>query len=95
MVDYTCIHWDLIDKPLGDYGGVGHAVSESTRGSCRAYDNDEFRYYLHGLTALVMFFAFIVDCIIGTRANEVEFYDVKDNSKTDIRLGLQESTETL
>lgn len=65
-------------------------------GACRAYDNDSFRYYLHGLTALVMFFAFIVDCVISTQSSEVNFYESgNDDSKIDIRTGLKKSTETI
>lgn len=65
-------------------------------GACRAYDNDLFRYNLHGLTAAVMALAFIVDCIISRRSSEVNFYDCDgDDSKMDIRVGLKKSTETI
>lgn len=84
------MHWDLIDGPLDS-----PVAGQSSRGACRAYENESFRHYLHGLTALVMFLAFIIDCIISRRANEVDFYDGKDDSKTDIRMELKKSTETI
>lgn len=59
-----------------------------------AYKNDDFRYYLHGVTGLVMFLAFIVDCIISRRAREVDFYD-KNDSKIKASIGLKKSTETI
>lgn len=77
--------------PLGE--PLGGAL-EATKGACRAYENDSFRYYLHGVTASVMFLAFIVDCWICRQANEVDFYD-SDDSRTDVRVGLKKSTETI
>ena len=91
IVDFTCVHWDR-------YTGASDSITpeSSYHGACRAYDNDSFRYYLHGLTAMVMSFAFVVDCIISTRSSEVDFYDcVNDDSKLDIRVGLKKSTETI
>lgn len=64
------------------------------RGSCRAYKNDTFRYYLHGITALVMLLAFLVDCIISSRAREVDFYD-KIREKDEATVELEKSTETI
>lgn len=73
---------------------TGLMPDESSHGACLVYNNDSFRYYLHGITSLVMFFAFIVDCVISCYANEVDFYDQSD-SKADIRLGLKKSSETI
>lgn len=88
IVDLTCVYWDSVAPPIGSDS------IEPSRGACQAYENDSFRYYLHGVTALVMFLAFIVDCIISRRANEVDFYDGND-SRTDIRMELKKSTETI
>lgn len=41
-----------------------------------------------------MFLAFIVDCVISSRANEVDFYD-NDDSKNEITIALKKSTETI
>lgn len=86
-MDLTCVHWDSVKSTLA-------AGGEPSRGACRAYENDSFRYYLHGLTALVMFLAFIVDCFISRQASQVDFYDGND-SRTDIRMELKKSTETI
>jgi hypothetical protein len=90
-VDFTCVHWDsyIVATDLDSSDSKHH-------GACRAYDNDSFRYYLHGLTALVMLIAFVVDCVISTQSSEVDFYDCDNNdSKMDIRVGLKKSTETI
>lgn len=64
-------------------------------GACLAYNNDSFRYYLHGATAFVMFLAFLVDCIISRRAKEVDFYDKNDTVKAGVPIDLRKSTETI
>ena len=85
------MHWDTIDFPANDGGA---SINAGLKGACRVYDNDAFRYYLHGITASIMVLAFFVDCIICRFSNEVDFYDRSD-SKADIRLGLKKSTETI
>uniref|UniRef100_A0A6G1SGZ5 Solute carrier organic anion transporter family member n=1 Tax=Aceria tosichella TaxID=561515 RepID=A0A6G1SGZ5_9ACAR len=89
IVDFTCVHWDR-------YSITSDSTTNSNHhGACRAYDSDSFRYYLHGLTAMVMSLAFVIDCIISTRSSEVDFYDCGNDSKMDIRVGLKKSTETI
>lgn len=77
------------------------------KGACRAYRNDTFRYYLHSLTAFVMFLAFILDCVICKYARKVDFYDNEDSklakkesstaqtTMTTAAIGLKKSTETI
>lgn len=72
LIDTTCIHWDSL--------GAG----DSSRGACRAYKSDRFRYSLHGVTALIMFLAFLVDCLISKFARGVDFYEA-DSSDQDNR----------
>lgn len=96
VVDLTCVHWDAL--PSHDTDIVGSSEPATHQGACRAYQNDSFRYYLHGVTMLVMLLAFIVDCLITRRAAEVDFYDDNyedDDFKTDVRLQLKKSTETI
>lgn len=87
VVDLTCIYWDKLSY-------LGEDLAVATKGACRAYDNETFRYYLHGLTALVMLLACIVDCLIISRAHEVDFYD-KNDSKNEATIALKKSTETI
>lgn len=66
LIDVTCIHWDS--------QGAG---ANSSPGACRAYKNDRFRYNLHGATALIMFMAFLIDCLISQFARSVDFYQAE------------------
>lgn len=93
VIDLTCIHWDSVSYLQN--GGESLGTSTGVRGACRAYRNDTFRYYLHGTTAFVMFLAFLVDCIISRRANDVDFYDKKDCKDDEVKVGLKKSTETI
>ncbi|KAG9509960.1 hypothetical protein GZH46_01513 [Fragariocoptes setiger] len=74
IVDYTCIYWETSIDSQG----------MTTRGACRLYDNTKFRVYLHCLTSVVMFVAFIVDCIMCSQASKVNFYllDNDDSKET-------------
>lgn len=91
VIDLTCIHWDT----LGPNVESSKTNPSTLRGACRAYNNDTFRYYLHGVTALIMFLAFLVDCVISRRAKEVDFYDKKDSIKEGAQVSLRKSTETI
>lgn len=62
--------------------GSEDAQVQLVKGACRAYRNDTFRYYLHSLTAFVMFLAFVFDCVICRYAGEVDFYDSEDSKLT-------------
>ncbi|CAG2104250.1 unnamed protein product [Medioppia subpectinata] len=60
VVDSACLFWE------GDCG---------KRGACRVYDPVKFRLVFHGVTALIMFAAFIVDAIVWYKAPEIQFND--------------------
>ena len=45
------------------------------RGACRIYDPVKFRQVFHGVTAIIMFAAFVVDAIVWYKAPEIQFND--------------------
>ncbi|XP_071044551.1 solute carrier organic anion transporter family member 74D [Parasteatoda tepidariorum] len=60
VVDSTCLFWeDNCGEP----------------GACRLYDPMKFRMMFHGLTAIIMFGAFIVDAFVCYKASSVRFHD--------------------
>ncbi|UYV60428.1 hypothetical protein LAZ67_1001135 [Cordylochernes scorpioides] len=58
VVDSACLFWE-------DNCGE--------RGACRVYDPHKFRLVFHGLTAAIMFAAFLVDAVIWYRADAIPF----------------------
>lgn len=60
LVDSTCVYWQQ------DCG---------QRGACRLFDSDKFRLYFHGLTAGLMFAAFLVDFTICMMASRIQFVE--------------------
>ena len=58
VVDSACLFWE------GDCG---------KQGACRIYDPVKFRRVFHGVTALIMFAAFIVDAVVWYKAPEIQF----------------------
>lgn len=60
MVDSACLFWE-------DNCGE--------RGACRLYDPAKFRKVFHGVTALIMLMAFVVDCIVWYKAKDIKFQD--------------------
>ena len=60
MVDSACLFWE---EECGK------------RGACRIYDPAKFRQVFHGVTALIMFAAFVVDAIVWYKAPEIQFND--------------------
>lgn len=60
IVDSTCLFWEE------DCG---------KRGACRMYDSTRFRYLFHGLTALIMFLAFLIDLVVCYKAPAIQFLE--------------------
>ncbi|CAG2161776.1 unnamed protein product [Oppiella nova] len=60
VVDSACLFWE------GDCG---------KRGACRIYDPVKFRHVFHGVTAIIMFAAFLVDAVVWYKAPEIQFND--------------------
>lgn len=87
VIDLTCIHWDTLTTSQQD--------SLYSKGACRAYKNDSFRFYLHGFTGFVIFLAFIVDCFISSIAEKVDFYDRKVIEYKKKGVSLRKSLETI
>ncbi|GIY47767.1 solute carrier organic anion transporter family member 3A1 [Caerostris extrusa] len=60
VVDSTCLFWeDNCGEP----------------GACRLYDPENFRMMFHGLTAIIMLAAFLVDAVVCYKASSVRFHD--------------------
>jgi len=59
-VDSACLFWE---EECGK------------RGACRIYDPAKFRQVFHGVTAIIMFAAFVVDAIVWYKAPEIQFND--------------------
>lgn len=60
VVDWSCTFWE---KSCGK------------RGACRLYDLFQFRVTFHGLTAFIMFLAFITDMLVWANAGSIKFED--------------------
>ncbi|UYV61532.1 hypothetical protein LAZ67_1005188 [Cordylochernes scorpioides] len=59
VVDSACLFWE-------DNCGQ--------RGACRVYDPVKFRTTFHGLTALIMFVAFVIDVIVYRKSLSIDFH---------------------
>jgi solute carrier organic anion transporter, putative (fragment) len=66
VVDSACLFWE-------DNCGQ--------RGACRIYDPAKFRIFFHGLTAAIMFAAFIVDSIVWCKAPSIHLSEEEDKVK--------------
>jgi len=58
VVDSACLFWE---ETCGEAG------------ACRVYDSDKFRFAFHGVTALIMFVAFLVDMLVYFEAEGIKF----------------------
>ncbi|XP_054713238.1 solute carrier organic anion transporter family member 74D-like [Uloborus diversus] len=70
VVDSACLFWE-------DNCG--------TPGACRLYDPSKFRSVFHGVTAVIMFMAFLVDIVVWYKAKSIQFQDediVDDTEET-------------
>ncbi|RWS28880.1 Solute carrier organic anion transporter family member 1C1-like protein [Leptotrombidium deliense] len=64
VVDSACLFWEYnCGKP----------------GACRVYDPSKFRLVFHGLTAFIMFIAFIVDSFVWYKAPSITFHTDENN----------------
>jgi hypothetical protein len=70
VVDSACLFWE---KTCGEDG------------ACRVYDSDRFRFAFHGVTAIIMFVAFVVDAVVWFEAPGIKFDD-EDEKEEKIRL---------
>lgn len=72
VVDSACLFWeDNCGEP----------------GACRVYDPNKFRMVFHGLTAIIMLAAFVVDALVCYKASSVRFHEDEDQPK-DLNLAI-------
>lgn len=62
-MDSACLFWERACGQLG---------------ACRVYDPSKFRKVFHGVTAIIMFVAFIVDAVVWVKAPSIRFVDEDD-----------------
>ncbi|RWS13552.1 Solute carrier organic anion transporter family member 1C1-like protein [Dinothrombium tinctorium] len=77
FVDSACLFWE-------------HSCGKA--GACRVYDPSKFRLVFHGLTAFLMFIAFIVDSLVWYKASDISFHDEDEqqrNNATETDTALQ------
>lgn len=68
VVDSACLFWeDNCGEP----------------GACRVYDPDKFRMVFHGLTAAIMFAAFLVDALVCYKARSIQFQEEEHVTNAD------------
>ena len=60
FIDSACLFWQK------DCSG---------NGACRLYDSEKFRIYIHGLTALFMFVAFLFDVCVWLMSSRISFLE--------------------
>ena len=65
-MDSACLFWE---KTCGEAG------------ACRLYDADRFRFAFHGITAGIMFVAFVVDLCVCSMASHVQFHDEEETDE--------------
>lgn len=59
-------------------------MSCGARGNCWAYDSDNFRHYLHGVTAALYFIAMIFDMMMCYYSKNVDnLYDDEKEEQSD------------
>lgn len=69
VVDSACLFWEY---------------NCGKQGACRVYDPIKFRQVFHGMTALIMLAAFIVDIIVCYKAKSIQFHD-EDNDNDNVQ----------
>lgn len=63
VVDSACLFWeDNCGEP----------------GACRVYDPTKFRMVFHGVTAVIMFVAFLVDAVVWYKASSIHIHEEED-----------------
>ncbi|XP_064488441.1 solute carrier organic anion transporter family member 74D-like [Ornithodoros turicata] len=63
VVDSACLFWeDNCGEP----------------GACRVYDPAKFRMVFHGVTAVIMFIAFLVDAVVWYKASSIHIHEEED-----------------
>lgn len=63
VVDSACLFWeDNCGEP----------------GACRIYDPAKFRMVFHGVTAVIMFVAFLVDAVVWYKASSIHIHEEED-----------------
>lgn len=65
VVDSACLFWE-------------HSCGQL--GACRVYDPSKFRTVFHGVTAIIMFIAFLVDAVVWYKASSIKF--LQDEEET-------------
>jgi hypothetical protein len=60
VVDSACLFWEY---------------SCGSKGACRVYDPSKFRMVFHGVTAVIMFVAFLVDAVVWVKASSIRFHE--------------------
>jgi hypothetical protein len=60
VVDSACLFWE---------------ENCGKRGACRIYDPVKFRQVFHGVTAFIMFIAFLVDAVVWYKAPSIQFHE--------------------
>ncbi len=61
IVDSTCLFWE--------------EDSCGRKGACRIYDSTRFRQWFHGITAFIMFLAFVIDVVVCFKADAIQFHE--------------------
>ncbi|XP_013783261.1 solute carrier organic anion transporter family member 3A1-like [Limulus polyphemus] len=66
VVDSACLFWeDNCGEP----------------GACRVYEPAKFRMYFHGITAIIMFSAFLMDALVWYKSNSIQFHVDEENDQ--------------
>ncbi|KAI1285073.1 Solute carrier organic anion transporter family member 3A1 [Halotydeus destructor] len=66
VVDSACLFWEYTCGQVG---------------ACRVYDPDKFRIVFHGITAAIMFMAFMVDAAVYWQATTIKFDEDDDDEQ--------------
>ncbi|KAK8769618.1 hypothetical protein V5799_013917 [Amblyomma americanum] len=67
VVDSACLFWeDNCGEP----------------GACRVYDPAKFRMVFHGVTAVIMFVAFLVDAVVWYKASSIHIHEEEETRDT-------------
>lgn len=77
VVDSACLFWEYSCGSLG---------------ACRVYDPSKFRMVFHGVTAVIMFVAFLVDAVVWVKASSIQFHE-EDEDEEDVHAALGQDSE--
>uniref|UniRef100_A0A224Z5I0 Organic anion transporter n=1 Tax=Rhipicephalus zambeziensis TaxID=60191 RepID=A0A224Z5I0_9ACAR len=79
VVDSACLFWeDNCGEP----------------GACRVYDPAKFRMVFHGVTAVIMFVAFLVDAVVWYKASSIHIHEEEEAKDATVAIAANDAASS-